>query len=247
MDFYNFYEIGRGVVHAHDIPRSKTLAQIQRAAGKNVPWPILQILVLKHCYLEFFPLSLDAPLHCINDTLLDFDPVSDYTFKDLIVVKSRESSFCFRLEEILSIFHNDLSKSVLEYEPQHQIVTLTKSFRLPTHPYLQERFTMEDISQIVQQMVVKFDALPRKFPEVYLFLRNAKMILETCRNKSNYHITTYLETYFESQHTHYVEKYSVKTRENQSHWDASIPKRIRTEPQMYYWFLENVFAVTESV
>lgn len=241
MDFENFYRIGEGVVHVKDVSHSRTLSRLKKEAGKDTPWKVLQILALRHCFLQLFPLSKESVMNCVNDTLLDFDSVSDYAVRDLIIVESRGSTFCFRLEEILSIFHNDLSRSVLEYEPQYHILTLTKAFRLPTHPYLQEKFSVDEVSQIVQQMVVKFDALPRQFPEVYLYLRHASDIIPRCEKKSNYEVTQVLEAFFESQRSRYLEKYTIKTRENHSHWNTTLPKRVRTERQMYLWFLDTVF------
>lgn len=239
MDFLNFYFLASGVVSATDISKSETLKRIQKEVGRGASWTVVQALALRYCYLQLFPFSPAKPITgCVNDALLDFDPVSDYTSQELVVVESRGSTFCFRLEELLSIFHNDLSRSVLEYEPQYHILTLTKSFRLPTHPYLQKRFTSDEIAQIVHQMVLKFDTLPKKFPEVFLFLRNATALLKKCDKKSNYEVTTLLESFFESHQCHYVEKYTVKTRENQSYWGISLPKRVRTERQMYLWFLE---------
>ena len=244
MDFFTFYGIGADVVQEKDISRSTTLARLRKDAGKNISWDILQVLALKHCYLALFPplMTEASSLQCVNDTLLDFDPVCDYSERELIVIETRGSTFCFRLEELLSIFHNDLSRSVLEYEPQYHILTLTKAFRLPTHPYLQEKFTKDDIAQMVHQMILKFDRLPLDYPEVYLFLRNADLVLDTCSKKSNYDITTCLETYFESQQSRYIQKFTVKTRENQSYWDTKLPKRVKTEKQMYLWFLETMFA-----
>jgi len=242
MDFYKFYDAGAKVILPQDMSRSSILARLFKETGKKTPWNVLQVLALKHCYLQLFPYPQEKPIHCVNDTLLDFDSVSDYTVENLIVVESRRgSTFCFSLQEILSIFHSDLSRSVLEYEPQYHILTLTKAFRLPTHPYLQETFTAEDIRQIIQQMVLKFDTLPLQYPEVYVFLRNAFSVLEQCQKKSNYDITTCLETYFESQKSTFKQKYTVKTRENQSYWDTQFPKQVKDEKQVYLWFLQTMF------
>ena len=247
MDFYKFYNAGAEVVFPHDTSRSSILARLYKETGKKTPWNVVQVLALKHCYLQLFPFSQEKSIPYVNETLLDFDPVSDYSVENLIVVESRGSTFCFTLEEIMSVFHSDLSRSVLEYEPQYHILTLTKSFRLPTHPYLQETFTADDIRQIVQQMVLKFNTLPLQYPEVYVFLRNAFSVVEQCQKKSNYDITTYLETYFESQRSTFKQKYTVKTRENQSYWDTQFPKQVKNEKQVYLWFLDTVFPCVKMV
>ena len=239
MEFLDFYRLGKNVLEPQHLSQSPVLQRLAQQTTKK--WPVLQVLALKHCYRQLFPFPTSVP-SSVNDTLLDLDPVKDFSVQELILVQRKHNVFCFRLEEILSIFHNDLSRSVLEYEPQYHILTLTKAFRLPTHPYLQEPFTLDEIRQIMNQMVLKFDALPREFPIVYLFLRHAKTILDTCSSlsSSNYETTKCLEHLLEQHQTRFIEKFTVKTRENHSYWDLTFPKSVRTEKQMYLWFLEMI-------
>ena len=241
MNFYSFFKIGKDVFFPGDVSKSKVLSLLSKKYSK-MSWAGLQILALKHCYLQLFPFSSSPkPVACVNDTLLDMDEVKDFKVQDLLILERKDATFCFRLEEIVSIFHNDLSRSVLEYEPQFHIFTLTKAFRLPTHPYLQQPFTLEEIHQIMEQMVLKFHALPKMYPEVYLFMGHASSILQQSKGLSNYALTGFLESWFESHGTRFVEKYNVKTRENQSYWDLTLSKSIRMEEQMYTWFLESTF------
>ena len=96
-------------------------------------------------------------------------------------------------------------------------------------------------------MVLKFHALPKMYPEVYLFMGHASSILSSSKGLSNYALTGFLEAWFESHGTRFKEKYNVKTRENQSYWDLTLSKSIRMEEQMYTWFLESTFLPTTTV
>ena len=240
MEFHDFYRVGKGVFYPKDVSKSTILSGLAKRHQK-LPWKVSQVLALKHCHRLLFPLSEKALETCVNDTLLDLEPITDSSVQDLLLVERKGNVFCFSLEEILSIFHNDLSRSVVEYEPHYHITTLTKAFRLPTHPYLQEKFTVDEIRQIVEQIVLKFDSLPAAYPEVYLFFRHATALLKTCTDKSNYETTTCLEAFFEAHKARFVEKYTVKTRENQSYWNVGLFSKARTDCDRYLWFVENVF------
>jgi len=240
MEFHEFYRVGKGVFYPKDVPKSTILSSITKRF-KKLPWNVSQVLALKQCHRELFPFSEKVLETCVNDTLLDLEPITDASVENLLLVERKGNVFCFSLEEILSIFHSDLSRSVVEYEPHYHITTLTKAFRLPTHPYLQEKFTVDEIRQIVEQIVLKFDSFPAVYPEVFLFLRHATTLLETCADKSNYETTTCLEAFFEAHKARFMEKYTVKTRENQSYWNVCLPQFPRTDSGRYLWFVENIF------
>lgn len=177
----------------------------------------------------------------MNDFLLDFETAtSTCQSADVIIVTGKKKeTFCFSLEEILSIYKSDLSRSVLVYDNVLRVYTVMKNFRLPRNPYSNEIFSIDETRQIISQIVVKTSDLPREFYDVFVFLQHCKTIIPACMTKEPYEVTNYLHTFFETHGFRFVERYIRKNDENQSHWKHVAQKTAMKN--MYDWFIVNVF------
>jgi len=241
MEFSTFYNIGLPVLEPltdADLVHYKKMALFLKQS--NFDKQTAMLLALKYCFLQIMPPLASLPSSCINDVFLDLEPVKECQ-DPVLVIEGKHGAFCFRLEEILSLFHNDLSRSVVEYEPTYKVFSVMKTFRLPTHPYTGGPFTLQELGQLINQIVVAFDKLPLRCFEVYVFLSHARQMHQECQGKSNYEVTTALETFFEGRAMRYIEKFNKKTKDNFSHWNAKFPLRVANEKQLYLWFLKDVF------
>ena len=239
MEFTKFCRAGMDIIQREDVKKSTVIAEVVKKQGRNASWNTIRILVLKYCFHRLFvqPQTISS---CINDLLLDFDTVvKECNPRDVVMVRSPQGDFCFTTEELLSIFHSDLSRSTLDIDPQYGIASITKNFRLPTNPYTQRVFTEDEIAQIVDQVALKAERLPREHFEAYMFFQDYRALLRECSGKSNYEVVGILEAYFESRGVRYVQQH--KKKENTSRWSAVVPKDIRTDAMMYAWFLDHVF------
>jgi hypothetical protein len=236
MDFLSFYRIGSSVL---SLPGTFSSKIYQRFASKHEQKAIVSVLVLKYCYSQI--IDMKKKTVCMNDYLLDFETATNTCQSaDVIIVKGKKrETFCFTLQEILSIYKSDLCRSVLVYDNILRVYTVMKNFRLPRNPYSNEIFSIDETRQIISQIVLKTSDLPREFYDVYVFLQYFENIFSVCMTKEPYEVTNNLHTFFEKHGFRFVERYIKKNDENQSHWKYVEQKSVMKN--MYDWFILNVF------
>lgn len=240
--FDRFYKIGTDLFYemptVHDSFLFRQICKMFPSASTKVKI----LLVLVQCYQKIFT---DNPIvsDCINEHLLDFESINTHDATKLIFLKNTKGeSFCFTLEELFQIFHNDLSKSVLDYEPYYKLFTITKTFRLPRHPYSGQTFSLDEILQILNNMVLSQDRLPAlEYVEIYLFLAHARSLYSSCQGKSNYEMTTILDDFYQSKGLSYIQKYNAKAKENLSRWSSHKKIMTKNQKRHYMWFIENIY------
>lgn len=191
---------------------------------KKLPTSIadLRMLSLKSCYHVLFPNFYKRKIYQFtNEFFLDWESPTVETYqknpREIIVIDSKNKYYAFTIHELFSIFHHDLIRSSVDYEPVYRIITLRRNFRCPTNPYSNSRFTIQEIQQFMAQLflydieVEKYD-----FPEVFLFLIHASKILENVDILNGYQMTSYLNDFFEAHHLQFMEEFNNEL--NHSTW-----------------------------
>jgi hypothetical protein len=136
----------------------------------------------------------------------------------IIVRDFANNYYCFTFDEIIQIFHTDLSRSNAEIEPNYNVCSVQKSFRLPHNPYSNLCFSVLEIKQILSQILLIRDKMLnfKKFPEVCFFLFHYIEIVDACKDLSPYYTTDFLNEFFESLGLMFKEK--IINNQNHSKW-----------------------------
>lgn len=180
----------------------------------------LRVYSIRSCYKALFPNFYERNLSDItNEFLLDYSTscLSLHPYQTIIIDQGK-NRYAFSKDEIFKIFHYDLIRSNIDYEPRYNITTLRKSFRLPTNPYSNQIFTLDSIKQIIGQLFLFDMSLPERnmYPEVYLYLFYAEEILKSSLALNSYDLTSFLYEFFHQKR--FVFKENFNHLENNSLW-----------------------------
>jgi hypothetical protein len=233
MEFVDFMIMSKKIVDtlsSNELKKSNILKNID-TNKKNIEE--LKMLGICKCFKMIFPNYYRKKLDIKNEYFLDWTtPTEDYIKDDLIIVTDdSKNTYSFLFDEIINIFHNNLSRSNAEIEPQYNICTVTKSFRLPVNPYSNLSFSLNEMKQIISQILLynKKMIQYKEMPEIYHFLKNYEIIIKDCENLSNYFVTDYLFLFFKKKGLIYKEKTKIKTKvfcDNFSKWQDKKMKNI---------------------
>jgi hypothetical protein len=232
MNFVEFIKIAKPIINKLSDDEIKNSLVFHKKIRKNklASRDHLVFQSIKTCYDLIFKkiFTNHQSRHAMNEYFLDWSTETQNYSEPSIWVNTVQGSYCFLPEEIINIFHSDLNRSNVDYEPNYKIYTLTKSFRLPQNPYSNLRFTTDEIRQILSQLFLIHNDISEIFPELYSFFLNAEQILYDVENKSNYLITSYLDDFFSSQGLIFKENYKFnqisKQIDNYSTWSFKKTK-----------------------
>jgi len=242
MNFYDFCKIADKIIFhipIEDLKKSHLLKDYTIPKEKNK----FILFSLKTCYSKLFPKFYDTQRDFTNEYFLDWTTETYNYSGPTIKIKNNNNLYIFLPEEILHIFHNDLSRSHVEIEPRYNICNLMKSFRIPHNPYSNTPFSIKDIKDIISQFILFNENIINwnKFPEVYLFFENFEIILKDTEPLNNYFTIDYLSSFFKKKGLVFVEQYKKKTKlfyENESYWKPKNIKILKNE-LFYLHILKN--------
>lgn len=191
-------------------------------------------------------------IQCENETCLDFETLtSTQLWKDMIIVKSSQNTFCFTIDEILKMMHQDLSTSEAGYFETramgrlHSLCTLRKGFRLPTHPYSGKPWTLSELDQIIGQLFLKTTnfQLLQSYPEVIVFLKHYQEFYSQSQSLNRDQMISKIQTLFEKYglvfHQDFTPNSVTKDCVNRSLWKwKTVPKNLKTSLQLWQFILK---------
>jgi len=224
MHFVDFIEIALKVVEKLPIEKIKNSTIMKKEKTKFRNHDDLKIHSIIKCYLQIFPHYYKNSSAFINEYFLDWSTRTDEPDDDVIIVKDHLNNYyCFKFNEVVNIFHIDLSRSNADLEFHYNICSVQKSFRLPHNPYSNLVFSVEEVKQILSQiLLIKDKNLNfKKYPDVCWFLYNYQEVMKECKGLSSYYATDALNKFFEQKGLFYKEKTKIISRnvcENYSEW-----------------------------
>lgn len=243
MNFYNFGNVANEVLcNANNEKLNKSFLIKKKIIPKNENE--LKLLLIKECYFKLFPNFYQTNKEFVNDFFLDWTTSTKNYPNNSIKIKSNNNLYIFLPSEIINIFHSDLNRSSVEIEPNYNISTILKSFRLPHNPYSNTQFTIDEIKDIISQLILFEEKTPdwKKYPEVYVFLNNFETIIEETKTLNNYFITDYLNNFFTKNglvFKEYKKQISKTFIENLSIWKFKKYNKLILENYNFYFNLFN--------
>jgi len=189
----------------------------------------LLLYSLVKCFKMIFPRFYESKKFPVNEYFLDWTTETNDFFHKAVMIKDKNNLYMFLPEEIVHIFHNDLTRSYIEVEPTYNVCNIIKSFRIPHNPYSNTPFSLADIKDIISQLIL-MGGIPnewKKYPELYIFFQHFESIYRQANNLNNYFMTDFLSTFFKKKGLHFQEKFKKKTKsyyENLSVWKSKNNK-----------------------
>jgi hypothetical protein len=136
----------------------------------------------------------------------------------IINVPDGNKWYGFSIEDIIGLFHGNLSMSITNetYIDNVPLVTLDESFRLPSNPFDNKPFTMEQLKEIVSQLI--YYKAEIEYPEVQLFLENFDQIIND--SNQSFDSKIYLKKFFQNHGLTFYEDVLVRGPNiyNNSRW-----------------------------
>lgn len=229
MDFREFCRIMRDIFQTLSRTQLQKIFPHQRTKQLELQKSI-------HCYLMIFHNSLQhfATLKPINEYFLDLEtPTTPLPPHTIIVPHDSQTSYVFTIDDIINIFHTNLSQSTVEYNHTYKLCTLTRSFCPPRNAYTGLPFTIAQVKWILTQMALYNETHHlKRFPEVQTFV----MFLDKFYDKiqgidSDYDMTEHIIDFFDQHSLMFVQKYgrvqsSSELCYNNSHWKNKKKKQV---------------------
>jgi len=232
-DFTRFLHISIPILQKKIISLSQ-IPEIQILTDKKY------IRYLQHLYEEIVLIKYRPTLASMNVYFLDLETnTGDIDISQKMeIVCNRQEKYDFLYHEIIQCFHHNLSCSSIHEDSIYHVTSLTKNFKLPTNPYSNKVFSIEEIYQIIS-CILRNSRIPFHFcfpPEVFLFLQYAEFILSCnpSQIKTTYEITSWLDSFFQEHDLQFDQKYNKNY--NRSTWRCKTTKHSFT----YYDFIQRI-------
>jgi hypothetical protein len=177
----------------------------------------LYFAILRQCYKSITNIQQRKKQYISSMLITSGQQIQD--FQGVIInVPDGNKWYGFSIEDIIGLFHGNLCMSIANetFVDQVPLVTLDESFRLPSNPFDNKPFSIQQLNEIVSQLI--YYQVEIEFPEVQIFLENFQQII----NDSNQSFDTkmYLKKFFEKNGLLFYEDVIVRGRNiyNNSRW-----------------------------
>jgi len=219
MNFYDFLQLFKSIQLDNHLPSN--VSSLSKAT---------------QCYKKLFQSCYPVPpSNFFNDTFLDFETqIGAIPIQNKIIV----AGHAFLFEEMVDIWHNDLSYSTAELEPVTGLCFFTEKFRLPRNPWNSLPFKKDEIGLILSQFVLKDKiSMLKKYPEVYCFAEYFEPIFESRSEKLS------IENIFKEKGLLFKPVYGKEKNGhecfNRSHWITKNLKK-KMVPLGEYYFKKDI-------